>query len=173
MSEKRKKSWKEIDRQRDRSDHRRDDRPSGHASRGGDGSRSHRSALDKLFSSGKIADLVKKRDQETGVEAEPAGPSRRNLGQAIVEAPDRDAKIQAIDTYLDAFSMPRDAEVLAQLLDHPDDEIVEHALDQVEALLGEGPIRRARTLVAQLKIVAELNEWGRLRRRAQALLEQI
>jgi len=174
MSEKRKKSWKEIDRQRDRSQHRRDDRPSGRSSRRGvDASRSHRSALDQLFSSGKIGELVRKRDEETGVDASSRGPSRQRLSRAIIEAPDREARTQAIDAYLAAFSMPRDLEVLAHVLDHPDDEVVEHALDQVEALLKDGPARRARTLVAQLKSVAELSEWGRLRRRAQALLDRL
>jgi hypothetical protein len=174
MREKRKKSWKEIDRQRDRSQHRRDERPGAGRPRGGDASRSRRSALDQLFSSGKIADLVKQRDQETGVEASASGPSRRQLGQAILEATDRNAKLRAIDAYLEAFSMPRDLEVLAHVLDHPDDEVVEQALDQIATCLAEdGPPRRARTLRAQLKIVADLSEWGKLRRRAEALLDQL
>ncbi len=174
MSEKRKKSWKEIDRQRDRSQHRRDEPQSGgRGRRGGDPSRSHRAALDQLFSSGKISELVKQRDEETGVTPDQAGPTRRELGERVQSAPDKESKIAAIEAYLEAFPRVKDFEVLAHVLDHPDDEVVEDALEQIAALLEEETPRRPRTLIAQLKNVAELNEWGRLRKRAKAILETL
>lgn len=91
----------------------------------------------------------------------------------MLDAPDKKAKLAAIDAYLAAFPSVRDFEVLAHVLDHPDDEVVEDALAQIEALLEQEAPRRPRTLIAQLKTVAELNEWGRLRKRAKALLEKL
>jgi hypothetical protein len=173
MSESRKKSWKEIDQQRDRSAHRREQPGAAGRKRGGDPSRGHRAALDQLFDSGQISELVRQRDEQTGVQADAAGPSRRKLSEQIQQAPDRDAKIAAIDAYLAAFSLPRDYDTLAHLLDHPDDEIVEQTLERLAEQLAEQKPRRPRTLVAQLRSVAELNEWGRLRKKAQALLDQL
>jgi hypothetical protein len=172
---KRKRSWREIDRNKDRSAHRQES-PGG--TRGPKGqaaaSRSHRSALDRLFYSGKVGELVKQRDQETGVTAEdPDGPSRRSLIQQIEQATDKDAKFAAIDKYLERFSLPADFDVLSHMLDHPDPDVVGNALDRIEALVETDKPRRARTLIAQLKTLQDLSEWGKLRRRAGALLEKL
>lgn len=173
---KRKRSWREIDRNKDRSDHRREP-GTGHP-RGPKGqaaaSRSHRSALDRLFNSGKVGELVKKRDLDTGVAAEdPDGSSRRSLTEQIEQATDKDSKIAAIDAYLEQFSLPADFDVLSHLLDHPDPDVVGEALDKIEALLDLEKPRRARTLIAQLKTLQDLSEWGKLRRRASALLDKL
>lgn len=173
---KRKRSWREIDRNRDRSAHRQDS-PSDHP-RGARGqaaaSRSHRSALDRLFYSGKVGELVNKRDRETGVAAEdPDGPSRRSLSQMIEQAMDKESKIAAMDAYLEKFSLPADFDVLSHILDHPDPDVVGEALDKIEALLETEKPRRARSLIAQLKTLQDLSEWGKLRRRASALLDKL
>jgi len=173
---KRKRSWRDIDRNKDKSSHR-SDAPSGHP-RGPRGqaaaSRSHRNALDRLFNSGKVGELVKKRDAETGVVAEdPDGPSRRSLAEKIEQATDKDTKIAAIDKYLERFSLPSDYDVLVHVLDHPDPDVVGDALDRIERLLETEKPRRARTLIAQLKTLQDLSEWGKLRRRAAALLEKL
>jgi len=173
---KRKRSWRDIDRNKDRSDHRQESgsgRPRGAKGQAA-ASRSHRSALDQLFNSGKVGDLVKKRDLETGVAADdPDEPSRRKLTEKINQAPDRDSKVAAIDAYLERFSLPADFDVLSQILDHPDPDVVGDALDKIEALLEIDKPRRARTLIAQLKTLQDLSEWGKLRRRAAALLDKL
>jgi hypothetical protein len=172
---KRKRSWREIDRNKDRSAHRAEPAAPHRGPRSPvAASRSHRSALDHLFSSGKVGELVKQRDQQTGVAAEdPDGPSRRSLTARIEQAADREAKIAALDAYLARFSLPADFDLLCHVLDHPDPDVVGEALDRIEALLETEPPRRARTLIAQLKILQDLSEWGKLRRRAAALLEKL
>lgn len=171
---KRKRSWREIDRKKDGSSHRSESPPG--QPRGPKGkaaaSRSHRNALDRLFTSGKVGELVKKRDAETGVEAtDPDGPSRRALAEKIEQATDKDTKIAAVDQYLERFSLPPDFDLLSHVLDHPDPDVVGDALDRIEGLLQTEKPRRARTLIAQLKTLADLSEWGKLRRRATAILE--
>ncbi len=173
---KRKRSWREIDRNKDRSDHR-PESGAGHK-RGprekASASRSHRSALDQLFNSGKVGDLVKKRDLETGITADdPDAPSRRKLTEKISQAPDKDSKVAAIDAYLEKYALPADFDVLSLLLDHPDPDVVGNTLDKIEALLEIDKPRRARTLIAQLKTLQDLSEWGKLRRRATALLDKL
>ena len=78
---KRKRSWREIDRKKDRSAHRQDEPAPGKRPKRGaaSASRSHRSTLDQLFDSGKIGELVQQRDAETGTRATSTGPSRRKL----------------------------------------------------------------------------------------------
>ncbi len=173
---KRKRSWRDIDRNKDKSAHRSESgagRPRGPKGQAA-ASRSHRSALDRLFNSGKVGELVKKRDEEMGVAAsDPDGPSRRSLTEKIEQATDKDAKIAAVDKYLEQFSLPPDFDFLAHVLDHPDPDIVGDALDRIEGLLETDKPRRARTLVAQLKTLQDLSEWGKLRRRAGALLEKL
>jgi hypothetical protein len=169
-----KRSWREIDRNKDRSDHRQSDGPKRGPKGQAAASRSHRTALDRLFNSGKVGDLVKKRDLDTGVAAEDLdGPSRRKLTEKIEQATDKDAKIAAIDAYLEQFSLPPDFDVLSQMLDHPDPDVVGEAMDKIESLLESQKPRRARTLIARLKTLQDLSEWGKLRRRASALLEKL
>ena len=69
--------------------------------------------------------------------------------------------------------MPRDFELLAHFLEHDDPDVVEETLSRIGALLEDEKPRRARTLVAKLKAVAELSEWGKLRKAATALLEKL
>lgn len=172
MSEKRKKSWKEIDAQKDRSQHRREEPKGGGGPRGRDPSRSHRAALDQLFGAGAVAELVRRRDAETGVTAEDRGPSKKALGEAITAASEPGARLKAMDAYLAAFSLPRDFDLLALFLGHGDPEVVEGVMDRLGAMLEDEKPRRPRVIIAQLKTIAELSEWGKLRRLAAALLER-
>jgi len=127
-----------------------------------------------LFNSGKVGDLVKKRDLDTGVaETDPDGPSRRKLTEKIEQAPDKDTKVAAIDAYLERFSLPPDFDALSHFLDHPDPDVVGEAMDKIEALLELEKPRRARSLIARLKTLADLSDWGKVRRRAAALLEKL
>lgn len=175
MSEKRKKSWKEIDAQKDRNQHRRLEAPQGGpGARGRDPSRSHRAALDQLFSSGAVAKLVRRRDEETGVKVEDAAaPQRKALLAAIEAAGDAEGRQRALDAYHAVFGLPRDFETLAHFLEHPDPDRVEEAIGRIGELLELERPKRARTLVAKLKAVAELSEWGKLRKGAQALLDRL
>ncbi|MDY0004869.1 MAG: hypothetical protein RBU30_26460 [Polyangia bacterium] len=174
MSEKRKKSWKEIDAQRDRSQHRRPEPPQGGPGpRGRDPSRSYRTALDELFSSGAVGKLVEKRDEETGVKVETDAPRRKELAAVIEAASGPDQRQAAIDAYRAAFGLPRDFETLAYFLEQADPDRVEEAMARIGELLDSEKPKRGRTLVAKLKAVAELSEWGRLRRGAQALLDRL
>ncbi len=171
----RRRSWREIDRARDSGKGRASGPGASRPSRGrAAASRSHRNALDRLFESGKVGELVKRRDEETGLlTSSSASPSRRALTEKIERAPDRAAKVAALDAYLERFSPPADFDLLTHLLDHPDPDVVGDALDRMEELLVTDKPRRTRTLVARLKTLRDLSEWGRLRRRAEELLEQI
>lgn len=175
MSEKRKKSWKEIDAQKDRGQQRRPEATQGGpgGARGRDPSRSHRAALDQLFSSGAVAKLVRRRDEETGVKVQDDAPQRKALAAAIEAAGGVEARQEALEAYLAVFGLPRDFETLAHFLEHPDPDRVEETLGRIGELLEQEKPKRARTLVAKLKAVAELSEWGKLRKGAQALLERL
>jgi hypothetical protein len=174
MSEKRKKSWREIDRKKDRSAHRQEEPAAGRGRRRSPAgqSRSHRAALDRLFDSGGIGDLVRKQDEQTGraPDGESKGPSRRQLQQAIEKATQRDERIRAMDAYLAAYSLVGDFELLGLMLEHPDTDVVQQAMDLLEELLQREKPRRPGGLRAQLRNIEELGEVATLRRRAEHLL---
>ncbi|MFH2005925.1 MAG: hypothetical protein ABI333_04970 [bacterium] len=172
---KRTRSWREIDRKKDRSAHRQDEPAPGQRPKRGQASasRSHRSTLDQLFDSGKIGELVQQRNAETGAPAKSTGASRRKLTEQIEQATSRDKKIAAIDAYLAAFSLPPDFDLLTHVLIHPDPDVVNKALDKIESLLETEKPRRARSLIAQLRTLQDLSEWGALRKRAEALLDKL
>jgi hypothetical protein len=176
------KSWREIDRGRDGSQHRREApaRTGGQPRRGGVAaaqSQSHKALLDKLFTTGAIADYVKQRNAQTALpgeaEAEPSGPSRRALGQAVLDATSRPARIQAVDAYVDAFGYAADYEHLTAFLQHPDREVQEQTLAALESKLALEKPKHGRTLVAELRSLAELGDWPDLRARAEALVRRL
>lgn len=178
MSEKRKKSWREIDRQKDRSAHRREEPAAGGRPRRSpvSQSRSHRAALDRLFDSGDIGEIVRKKEasQAAADATESAqGPSRRQLQQAIEKATDRDERISAMDAYLRAYSLVGDFALLGLMLEHPDPDVVHQAMDLLEELLKREKPRRAGVLRAALRQIEDLGEVAALRRRATELLERL
>jgi hypothetical protein len=175
-----KRSWREIDQMRDRSAQRRE----APAARGGGGqgsavrSQSHRALLDRLFTSGAIGEYVKQRNEQTAVPGEaeadaPGRPSRRALGQAVLGASTRPERLTAIDAYLDVYGYPSEYELLTFFLQHPDREVQERTLATLEARLALEKPKHGRTLVAELRNLAELGDWPELRDRAEALIRKL
>jgi hypothetical protein len=176
------KSWRDIDRGRDQSQHRREERPAAGAGRprrgGGDAqSHSHKALLDKLFTSGAISEYVKQRNAQTALpgdaEADASGPSRRALGQAVLDAPGRPERIAALDAFHAAFGVPADYELLTAFLQHPDREVQEETLAAIEKRLAVEKPKHGRTLVAELRSLADLGDWPDLRARAEALVRRL
>lgn len=168
-----KKSWREIDKTRDRSTHRRDDRPGGGLKpRGPRSQKSYRAALDRLFDSGKIGDLVEEKAPSSGDAPAEGGENRFKALRKIKEAVGRDAITKAADAYFKHFELPDDLEALGQLLEHRDEGRQLEAMERIAALLeqGEKP-RRSRAMVGQLKLIRDLSGDPRLEKLAGRLLD--
>ena len=170
--ERRKRTWKEIDAAKDKSGHRREERPQGGGRRTGRSQKSYRAALDRLFDSGKIGDLVEER---TGQAADDGDPSRQKLLRAIRDAEDKASITEAVDAYLAAHDqLPDDPDILGKALSHKQPG---RQLDAMEALLaaldaGRTP-RRARGIIGQLKLIRDTSGDPELEQLASQLLDRL
>lgn len=169
MSDDRKKSWREIDRQRDSSDHRKPER--GAAGRPRGSRKSYKAALDRLFDSGKIGDVVKERAEQTGCELGGEDAAERNaLARAVQDAVTPSALASAADAYLKRFDMPQDIELLAKMLELRDEERQVEVMESIVALDAEARPRRLRAVIGQLKLIRDMNEEDRASELARELL---
>jgi hypothetical protein len=150
------KSWREIDKAKDRSRHRQDEKPAGERKRGPGSQKSYRAALDRLFQTGKIAQLVDQR--APGSTAEGAGETRLKMLARIKQAVGRDAITQEVDAYLQGHELPDDMEILEKALEHRRVALRLEAMQRLERLLDREQPRRRRAMVAQLKLIRDLGD---------------
>ena len=140
-SDRPKKSWREIDAAKDRSLHRRDDRPKmgGKAQQRSQAAQhQYRAALDKLFEGGGASGGWSKVLPE--MPQDPASEGRQELLRAVRAATGRAAVEAAVTALLGRFELPDDPDVLSQVLLHGDDGVVRSALGKLDALV---PLRAA------------------------------
>jgi hypothetical protein len=147
------KSWREIDKAKDRSAHRKEERPAFEGKRGGVRSqKTYRAALDRLFESGKISELVGK---ETSADGAPAGGSRIRMLARIEKAVDRETICKEVDAYLQEHDLPDDIDILGKVLEHRDPALQRQAMERIDRLLEQGKPKRQRAMVAQLKLIRD------------------
>ena len=164
MSDERpKRSWRDIDRGRDKSAHRVDPRPEGPAGpRRERSQKSYRAALDRAFDSGAIGKLL-------GSEPRTEGESRAKQLAAIRDAGTPDDLCGAVDRALADGPLPDDAEIWARVAEHRDMDRVREALSHLAALLDAQPLKRSRALKARLRYLEEIAEDEGIRKEAAAL----
>lgn len=133
-----KKSWREIDASKDRSSHRKDDRPrlgTKAAQRSSAAQQQYRSALEKLFDGGGAGATAGWSKVLPEMPKDPATEGRQELLRAIRTATGRSAVEKAVAALLARFPLPDDPDVLTQVLVHGDDDLVRQALGKLDALL--------------------------------------
>ena len=177
-----KKSWREIDSQRDRSGGPRPEgghKPSPHKSE--TASKQYRAQLDALFAKGEVGKFAEKlaggppslRAQEPPKAAEPTvapepppAPKedpRALLRKKLIEAIGRDDISRAFDRYVKAHGMPGDFELLEQGLEHNKNEKQGEVLAALEQLLQREKPKRSRTLSGKLRFIEETSSDDELR----------
>ena len=178
-----KKSWREIDKQRDGSrtsePPRRDDpRTRAQEDRA---SKAYRAQLDALFERGEVGKFAEKlvsgrsdspigqpmpaqKKPETAAPAQEApkpAPAEKQddpralLRKKILTAIGREEISRAVDKYVKAHGMPRDFEVLEQALEHNKEERLVEALTVLESMLERDKPKRSRTLIGKLRFIEE------------------
>ena len=170
------KSWREIDKSRDKSSHRQDERPdASKLGRKGTGrsQKSYRAALDRLFDSGKIAELVDHKDPPSSEPVAEKGESRIKMMRKIRDATDRDELTRTVDAYLKKWELPEDMEILPRVLEHRDDRIQLEAMERIDALLETQQPRRKRAMVGQLKMIRDFADEQEMIELAKKLIERL
>lgn len=147
------KSWREIDAAKDRSAHRKEDRPRAGGARAQQRSsaaqKQYRAALDKLFDQGATTEGWKKVLPE--MPSDPATAGRQELLRAIRAAPDRATVEAAVGKLLESSSLPDDPDVLVQVLSCSGDAVVQDALERLDALLPLQAPGARQVLVTRLR----------------------
>lgn len=169
-----KRSWREIDRRKDGSSHRREERRDvgGRGPRGPRREKSYKAALDRLFDSGKIADLV---EEKSGGAADSQGGENRIKALAkIKNAASRDDVTAAVDAYLASWAeLPDDMETLARVLEHRNPTWQLDAMERIDRLLETERPRRTRAMVGQLKMIRDIGDEPEMVQLAKRLIERL
>jgi hypothetical protein len=186
-----KKSWRELDANRDRaggSTPRRDGPPSRSTAEQERNSKQYRAALDAMFEKGEIGKMAEKLTQtrqppslvdmpakKAEPPPEPVKPVEKvedpktTLRKKVLAALGRDEISRAVDKYVKAHGWPADFEILEQALEHQKDDRVREAMDTLSQLLDREKPKRNRTLIGKLRFIEETNGDSELREIAAKL----
>jgi hypothetical protein len=168
---KRTKSWREIDKGRDRGGSgtsRRADRET-ERFQSSTGYTKYKANLDRLFSGGvDLPEHLRAKVDPTGQEAE-AAEARKKL--YAIE--DTRAFNAAATEFLKSHELPDDARLLDRLLGHPDERMVEQALSRLETMHRDGVLKAPPALTQRLATVEIDSGDPRIRKRASELRKSI
>lgn len=168
MSDERpKKSWKEIDRQREKGRSQGEPRPNSRRSQ--QSQKSYRAALDRLFETGKIGDLVQKQSEDSASEGS-SSENRLKLLKEIKSAEGRDTITTALDRFLAHFPLPDDVDLLSKAVEHRSPPIQLEAMQKLQTLLPSSMPKRTRTLVGQLKLIRDMSGDPEMEQLARTLI---
>jgi hypothetical protein len=146
--EKPKKSWRDIDKAKDGSSHRKDE-PKRQTKEATGAQKQYRATLDRLFDQGEAGRLLGKNRTTEKVDAK--ADTRLSLIRAVRDAIGRDDITRAVDKLLELGSLPQEEEVLTQAIEHRDEAKARMALEGLLSWLDRNRLRRQATLKARLQ----------------------
>ncbi len=160
--EKRKRSWREIDRKRDRgSAGSSNDAPAG-PRRDGRSSQRYKAMLEKAFDRGDMGAIVERLDQSSPTSTpgqaskkNAKGPGPQKLLHQVKNASERTTALDAFDQYVERYGMPNDYDVLTRALEHPKQQVLLAVMEHILHLLEESRPRRTKTLAARVRLIME------------------
>lgn len=176
-SDRPKKSWSEIDKQKDRSLHRREERPAmgqKKQARADGASKVYKSQLDRFFDGEGRAPAQVKNKLAAIEDVSPDGLARKAAAQRIKDAATSSAKRDAVKEYLAKWELPPDHDLLVEVLACDDDEYVATALKIVDELLSANrPPHRTTMLEQRLKRIVSLSEEPSVQNAAKELIKKL
>jgi hypothetical protein len=154
------KSWREIDRQRDGSDHvTRDDGES--PSRGDSRSESkYKKKLDRLFESGgEVPEQFQDVMSDVGPEEGTEEAERQEAIEDLREADGFREFAKAVNIYTSkGHRLPDDENLLVRMLDHPDNGIVRQVLEHYIDLSERRDLKRVQPLESRLSTIRTMTD---------------
>jgi len=167
-----KPSWRDLDRKRDQSAHRREDSAGrGRQPRVESATAAYKRKLDKFFDQGVVPEHLK--DKLPAGESE--GPSeRQQLLRTIRTGKSGKELHKAIDKLRVDFGLPDDMEILVRVLEHPKDPVLLDALGLIEAHVESGKqVPKKALLVQRLKGLEFSSFDPRVQRKAVSLANRL
>lgn len=170
-----KRSWREVDRNKDRSKHRQPDRPQMSQKkkvRADSASKVYKSKLDAFFEGDGKAPTHAKEKLEAIKETSAGGKERTDALKAIKDATTSSAADKAVAAYLDKWELPPDYDVLSQVLTCSDEEYVMTAMEMLATMLNDKRVpRRTQVLEQRLRRVKTLSDDPELADRAGEIMQ--
>jgi hypothetical protein len=166
--EKPKKSWREIDKGRDRSGPRKQSDREAERFQTSTKYTAYKTNLDRLFSGGGAQLPEHLREK-----LEPGEAERDEERKKLYAIEETKAFQSAATEYLKKHELPDDARLLDRLLGHPDDDVVEKALGRLEALQKAGTLKVPPALTQRLASVEIDSGLPSIRKRAADLRKAI
>jgi hypothetical protein len=171
------RSWREIDRNKDKSKHRREEReimaPHKKA-RAESASKVYKSKLDAFFEGEGKAPASVKEKLDALEDTSKSGKERTAALKAIKDAGTSSAADKAVGDYLEKWDLPFDFEILCQVLSCSDEEYVRIAMDDLDTMLTDKRIpRRTQLLEQRLRRVKTLSEDPDLVEKADELIRAL
>ncbi|MDD5308775.1 MAG: hypothetical protein PHU25_15785 [Deltaproteobacteria bacterium] len=175
-SDRPKKSWRDIDKQKDRSLHRKEDKPAFNPKsqqRADSASKVYKAKLDGFFEGGKAPDHVRAQLKELE-DASPEGKERVASLAAIKSATAAADVEKAVAAYVARWELPPDYEILGQALLVSDEGLLGGAMDAigVELAARHAP-RRTQVLETRLRRIITLGDDPSLKKKAEELLKAL
>jgi hypothetical protein len=172
-----KKSWRELDRNKDRSSHRAPDRPQMNPfrqARADSASKAYKSKLDAFFDGDASAPAVVKDKLSQIQDTSQEGKARSAALKAIKDAAVSSALDAAFDAYLKKWELPFDYDILSQALNCGDESHVSAALDMLEKMFEDKRVpKHVQLLEQRLRRVKTLAEDPDMQDKAAALMKTL
>lgn len=165
-------SWRDLDRKRDKSAHRREETPTrGKPARVETATANYKRTLDAFFDQGVVPDHLKEKLGAT----ESEGPSERQQFIRTIRGATTGAElVKAIDGLRTQFGLPDDMEILLRVLEHPKDVVLHEALTLIEAHVDSGKQMPKKALFVQRLKGLEFSSFDpRVQRKAVALVGKL
>jgi len=171
------KSWRDIDRQKDRSSHvNRDDDQSEQTSRRGDGpSAEYKRDLEKLFKpDAEVPDRFKDAMEPFQPEAGSEEAERKEAIQRLRDVEGFRDFAKEVNRYMTrGFALPEDENLLLRMLDHPDNDIVRQVMEHLVGISMRRDLERTEPIKSRLQTVRTMTDDTRLHELADKLEEAL
>jgi hypothetical protein len=165
-----KKSWRDIDRQRDQSDQR-SGQGGGRGPRVESATANYKRQLDAFFDKGVVPEHLKDKLPASASN----GPSeRQTLLREIRESKGGQSLEKSVDRFLSKYEMPDDPEFWLRALEHSKDPVLAQVLTGIKEYLATGmPLPRKARFIERLKGLEFTSFDPRVQSRSVALANQL
>jgi hypothetical protein len=170
-----KRSWREIDKMRDKAFSRtrsQDERAQERVERS-PVYEQYKQKVSKMFSGGDVPDLLREKLDPSGA-LKARDEQLKGIKKLATE--DRKAWSEAVLEFVEKFDLPEDAYLLVEWLDHPKDPVVEKALSRLEELADAGALsgaKRPKSIDQRLRSLEMMSGDPDLQQKAKALRERL
>ncbi|MBN1946251.1 MAG: hypothetical protein JW797_11285 [Bradymonadales bacterium] len=149
----RKRTWREIDQAKDKSYHRREERPGTVPEKGSRSNKAYKAELDRFFNAGqaslRIKTLMKETTKDLPLTAEES-PERIKLVRKVRSAETFDEFVTAVNELRGQFGLPRDVDILSRVLEHPNQQVVRESLKLLKELANRLSLLQLRAIEVRL-----------------------